>query len=46
MKYRKNPIVIEAEQWFEVTYDLEAGQGNELHNMPIYHLNVGYYCRP
>ena len=46
MKYRKKPIVIEAEQWFEVTYDLEASQGNELHDMLIYHLNVGYYRRP
>lgn len=45
-KFRKKPVVIEAEQWFEVTYDREAGHGIELEDMPIYHLNVGYYCRP
>ncbi len=46
MKFRKKPAVIEAEQWFEVTYDREAGHGVEPEDMPIYHLNVGYYRRP
>jgi hypothetical protein len=46
MKFRKKPVVIDAEQWFEVTYDREAGRGNEPQDMPIYHLNVGYYRRP
>lgn len=45
-KYKKLPIVIEAEQWFEVTYDRKAGHGNEPKDMPIYHLSVGYYRRP
>ena len=46
MKFRKKPVVIEADQWFEVTYVREAGHGNEPQDMPIYHLNVGYYRRP
>lgn len=46
MKFRKKPVVIEAEQWFEVTYDREAGYGIEPENMPIYHLGVGYYRCP
>jgi len=42
MKFRKKPIVIEAEQWFKVTYDKEAiGMTS-----PIYHLNVGYFRHP
>ena len=45
-KYRKKPVVIEAEQWFVVTYDRGAGHGIEPEDMPIYHLNVGYYRTP
>ena len=45
-KYIKKPIAIEAEQWFKVTYDREAGHGTEPEDMPIYHLNVGYYRHP
>ena len=45
-KFRKKPVIIEAEQWFEVTYDREAGHGIEPVDMPIYHLGVGYYRRP
>jgi len=45
-KYRKLPVEIEAEQWFEVTYDREAGHGYAPEDMPIYHLNVGYYRTP
>lgn len=40
--YRKKPIIVQAEQWFEVTYDKHA-TANE---PPIYHLNVGYFRRP
>lgn len=46
MKYRKKPVVIEAEQWLEVTYDREATCGIEPENFPIYHLDVGYYRTP
>ena len=46
MKFRKKPVVIEAEQWFKVTYDREAGHGIEEKDMPIYHLTVGYFRRP
>ncbi len=42
MKFRKKPVVIDAEQWFEVTYDREAGH----RTTPIYHLDVGYYRNP
>jgi len=42
-KYRKKPVVIEAEQWFKVEYDREAGHGITPEDMPIYHLDVGYY---
>ena len=45
-KYRKKPVVIEAEQWFKVTYDREAGHGISPEDMPIYHLTVGYYRVP
>ena len=46
MKFRKKPVVIEAEQWFEVTYDREAGHGLAPEDFPIYHLGVGYFRRP
>ena len=46
MKYRKKPVVVEAEQWFKVTYDREAGHGIAPGDMPIYHLTVGYYRNP
>ena len=46
MKYRKIPVIIEAEQWFEVTYDREAGNGFTPEDMPIYHMGVGYFRRP
>ena len=45
-KYRKKPVVVEAEQWFEVTYDREAGHGITPGDMPIYHLGVGSYRTP
>jgi NTP pyrophosphatase (non-canonical NTP hydrolase) len=45
-EYRKKPEVFEAERWFEVTYDREAGHGSEEKDMPIYHLGVGYFRRP
>lgn len=45
-RYRKLSVVIEAEQWFEVTYDREAGHGYSPAHSPIYHLDVGYYRRP
>lgn len=45
-KYRKKPVVIEAERWYRVTYDREAGHGITPEDMPIYHLNVGHYRRP
>ena len=46
MKYRKKPVIIEAEQWSNVTYDREATHGFEPENCPIYHLNVGYFRHP
>ena len=46
MKFRKKPVVIEAEQWFKVIYDREATHGIAPENMPIYHLGVGYYRTP
>ena len=46
MKFRKKPIVIDAEQWFKVTYDKEAGHGNKPEDEPIYHLGVGFYRTP
>lgn len=46
MKFRKKTIIVEAEQWFKVTYDREAGHGFGQEDMPIYHLNVGYYRDP
>ena len=42
----KKPVAVEAEQWFAVTYDREAGHGIEPEDMPIYHLGVGYYRTP
>jgi len=45
-KYRKKPVVIEAEQWKNVTYDREAGHGIRPEDMPIHHLGVGYYRTP
>ena len=44
--YRKKPVGIEAEQWFKVTYDREAGHGITTEDMPIYHLGVGFYRTP
>jgi len=46
MKFRKKPIVIEAEQWVKVTYDRKAKHGITPEDFPIYHLNVGYYRTP
>ena len=46
MKFRKKPVIIDAEQWFGVIYDREAGHGIEPDDFPIYHLNVGYYRTP
>jgi hypothetical protein len=46
MKYRKIPIVIDAEQWKKVTYDRKAGHGIEEKDFPIYHLSVGYFRHP
>lgn len=45
-KYRKKPVVIEAERWLKVTYDRVATEGISNSNMPIYHLDVGYYRTP
>lgn len=47
-KYRKKPIVIEAEQWFEVTYEEDEWGYVFDPDAPasIYHLSVGYYRRP
>ena len=45
-RYVKKPIVVEAEQWFYVNYDREAGHGNSSAHAPIYHLEVGYYRHP
>lgn len=42
MKYLKKEEWVDAEQWFEVTYDREAGT----HIQPVYHLDVGYYRTP
>ncbi len=39
MQYRKKSIVVEAEQWMEITYDREGG----LNIPPIYHLDVEPY---
>ena len=44
--YKTKPVVVEAEQWFKVTYDRVATQGILPENMPIYHLGVGYYRTP
>jgi hypothetical protein len=44
--YRKKPVVIKAEQWFKVEYDKKAGHGITQEDMPIYHLNVGYFRHP
>ena len=46
MKFRKKPVVVEVERWWQVTYDREAGHGINPEDMPIYHLDVGYYRRP
>lgn len=45
-KYKKKPIVIEAEQWFYVEYDKLPGNGNTQEDQPVYHLSVGYYRHP
>lgn len=46
MKFKKKSDIIEAEQWFEVSYDRKAGHGITPEDMPIYHLGIGYYRRP
>ncbi len=46
MKYKKKPVVIDAEQWFKVTYDRKAGHGIAPEDMPIYLLGVGFYRTP
>lgn len=45
-KFRKKPVIIKAEQWIKVTYDREAGHGIAPEDMPLYHLDVGYYRHP
>lgn len=45
-RYVKKPIVVEAEQWFYVDYDREAGHGFSMAHNPIYHLEVGFYRHP
>jgi hypothetical protein len=40
MKFRKKPVVVEAEQWFEVIYD------EKIWLPSVYYLNVGYYRHP
>jgi len=42
MRYRRKSLMVDAEQWFEVTYDREPG----VNTTPIYHLDVGYYRTP
>ena len=44
MKYRKKPVIIEAEQWRKVTYNKEAG--HFFGQLPIYHLGIQYYRTP
>ena len=45
-KYRKKPVVIEAEQWFRVEGDNMRMHGRLPEDIPIYLLNVGYYRTP
>ena len=45
-RYVKKPIIVEAERWFQATYDREAGHGFSSEHSAIYHLNVGYYRHP
>lgn len=45
-KYRKKTVVVEAEQWFKVTYDRVAGHGYTEKDLPIYHLDVGHFRHP
>ncbi len=42
MKYKNKSEAVDAEQWFEVVYDREAGTNTA----PVYHLDVGYYRTP
>lgn len=44
MKFKKKPVVIDAEQWQRVEYEKEAGPGPS--DFPIYKLGVGYYRNP
>ena len=43
---KDHAIMVEAEQWFAVTYDREAGHGFSEKDLPIYHLDVGYFRDP
>ena len=45
-RFRKRPVIVDAVQWWKVTYDKEAGHGNEPEDMPICHSGVGYYRTP
>ena len=45
MKYRKKPVVIEAEQWHKVTYTYEPSEEEPLRPAE-YHLDVGYFRHP
>lgn len=42
MIYKKRPLKVDAEQWFRVEYDRQAGANT----LPIYHLDVGHFRDP
>lgn len=44
-KYRKKPVIIEAEQWFKVGFDREA-KGTTPKVTIVCHLTVDYYRHP
>ena len=45
-KYKKKPVVVDAEQWFNVTYDIDSKQGVSPEAASVSHLGVGYYRTP
>lgn len=49
--YRKRPIIIQAEQWFKVTYDEENSHSRDTKDTSIhydhsYHLGIRFYRMP
>ncbi len=42
MIYKKRPLKVDAERWYKVEYDRQAGQNTQ----PIYHLDVGHFRDP